>query len=54
MFGFLLKPGKKSKSWVKRYFELRGNFLYYYNKKEVEVPTNIYFLDGCFVDEINE
>jgi len=54
MSGYLWKHGRKSKKWVKRYFELRGHFMFYYSKKEVEVPNNIYFLEGCYVDEINE
>jgi len=38
MEGIMFKKGKKSKSWTKRYFELRDHFLFYYEKKEDKKP----------------
>jgi hypothetical protein len=54
MSGMLWKKGKRTKTWTSRYFELRGHFLFYYGKKEVECPKGVFFLDGCYIDETND
>jgi len=54
MEGIMFKKGKKSKSWTKRYFELRDHFLFYYEKKEDKKPKGILFLDGCFIEELKD
>lgn len=54
MSGFLWKKGKRTKKWTSRYFELRGHFLFYYGKKEVECPKGVLFLDGCYIETKND
>jgi len=52
--GTLYKRGKKMKAWKARYFELRGDFLFYYSKHGGQLPKGIHFLEGCYVEETND
>ena len=68
MSGDLFKKGKRSKNWVKRYFELREHFLFYYESKSATQPKGtealwwifdgriigIFFLDGCEIEELKD
>jgi len=61
MKGILWKKGKKLKGWKPRYFELRDNFLFYYEKKPEDLPKGrktkidiqfegIIYLSGCNIE----
>jgi len=50
----LYKKGKRSKTWKARYFELRGDFLFYYSKIGAQLPKGVHFLEGCYIEETND
>jgi len=54
MSGDLYKKGKRSKNWVRRFFELHEHFLFYYENKNDSQPKGIFFLDGCEIDELKD
>jgi len=54
MSGDLYKKGKRSKNWVKRFFELHEHFLFYYETKGATQPKGIFFLDGCEIEELKD
>jgi len=45
--GTLTKRGGKWKSWKKRYFVLKDNFLYYFSEPKDSVPKGVVLLDGA-------
>lgn len=47
--GYLLKRGEVNKSWQKRYFVLKGNLLFYFEKKADREPIGVIILEGCTI-----
>ncbi|KAG5669746.1 hypothetical protein PVAND_000040 [Polypedilum vanderplanki] len=49
--GYLNKRGEVNKAFQKRWFVLKGNLLFYYEKKEKrEEPLGVIILEGCRVE----
>ena len=48
--GFLMKRGEVNKSFQKRWFVLRGNLLFYYEKKGDREPIGVIVLEGCTIE----
>ena len=51
--GFLSKIGKRSQLLVSRFFILRDHALFIYQNRENRIPSNVIFLRGMFINEIN-
>lgn len=49
--GFLNKRGEVNKSWQRRYFILKGNLLFYFDKKGEKEPLGVIILEGCTIGE---
>lgn len=47
--GWLQKRGDVNKSWQRRYFVLKGNLLFYFEKKGDREPIGVIILEGCTV-----
>ncbi|OQR66397.1 sesquipedalian-1-like, partial [Tropilaelaps mercedesae] len=47
--GWLLKRGEVNKSFQKRWFSLRGNLLFYFERPERE-PVGLIVLEGCSIE----
>lgn len=47
--GWLLKRGEVNKSWQRRYFVLKGNLLFYFEKKGDREPLGVIILEGCTI-----
>lgn len=47
--GWLLKRGEVNKSWQRRYFVLKGNLLFYFEKKGEREPLGVIILEGCTI-----
>jgi len=48
--GFLLKRGEVNKSFQKRYFVLKGNLLFYFERQSDKEPSGVIILEGCTVE----
>ncbi len=48
--GWLLKRGEVNKAFQKRYFSLKGNLLFYFEKKGDKEPIGVIILEGCTVE----
>ena len=48
--GFLMKKGEVNKGFQRRYFVLRGNMLFYFEKKQDRVPIGVIILENCHVE----
>lgn len=48
--GFLLKRGEVNKSFQKRWFILKGNLLFYFDKKTDKEPIGVIILEGCTIE----
>ncbi len=48
--GFLLKRGELRTGFQKRYFILKGNLLFYFEKKGDKDPVGVIILEGCRVE----
>lgn len=48
--GYLLKRGEVNKSFQKRWFVLKGNLLFYFDKKGEKEPTGVIIIEGCTVE----
>ena len=48
--GHLTKRGEMNRAFQKRYFILKGNLLYYFEKKGDTEPIGIVILEGCTVE----
>lgn len=44
--GFLIKQGYNWKTWKKRYFLLKNNYLYYFALQKDSIPKGVILLDG--------
>ena len=49
--GYLTKQGGTVKSWKRRYFVLKDNFLFYYKRPRDDSPTGVIQLEHCTVVE---
>ncbi|WAR02586.1 SESQ1-like protein [Mya arenaria] len=48
--GFLLKKGVLHKAFQRRWFILKGNLLFYYEKRADKDPLGVLVLEGCTVE----
>ncbi|XP_030745211.1 sesquipedalian-1-like [Sitophilus oryzae] len=48
--GFLNKRGELNKNFQKRYFVLKGNLLFYFEKKGEKEPLGVIILEGCTIE----
>ncbi|XP_022916762.1 sesquipedalian-1 isoform X1 [Onthophagus taurus] len=48
--GYLNKRGEVNKSFQKRYFVLKGNLLFYFDKKGDKEPVGVIILEGCTIE----
>ncbi|XP_062614519.1 sesquipedalian-1-like [Saccostrea cucullata] len=48
--GYLLKKGELNKGYQKRYFVLKGNLLFYYEKRYEKEPVGVIILEGCTIE----
>lgn len=48
--GYLLKKGELNKGYQKRYFVLKGNLLFYYEKRHDKEPVGVIVLEGCTIE----
>lgn len=52
--GWLFKRGEGNKSFQKRYFVLKGNLLFYFEKPSDKEPLGVVILEGCTVELAEE
>ncbi|CAD7091125.1 unnamed protein product [Hermetia illucens] len=52
--GVLSKRGEVNKAWQKRYFVLKGNLLFYFEKKGDREPTGLIIVEGCTIELCEE
>lgn len=48
--GFLLKRGEVNKGFQRRWFVLKGNLLFYYEKRGDKEPAGVIILEGCTIE----
>lgn len=48
--GYLLKRGDLNKGFQRRWFVLRGNLLFYYEKRGDREPVGVVILEGCSIE----
>ncbi|XP_060523416.1 sesquipedalian-1 isoform X2 [Cylas formicarius] len=48
--GYLNKRGEVNKNFQKRYFILKGNLLFYFEKKGDKEPLGVIILEGCTIE----
>lgn len=49
--GWLVKRGEINKAYQKRWFVLKGNLLFYFEKKGDKEPVGLVVLEGCTIGE---
>ncbi len=47
--GYLMKKGEVNKGFQKRWFVLKGNLLFYFEKRYDKEPLGVIILEGCTV-----
>lgn len=47
--GYLTKRGEVNKSWQRRYFVLKGNLLFYFDKRGDREPLGVIIIEGCTI-----
>nr|ACO15210.1 FAM109A [Caligus clemensi] len=52
--GILWKRGEVNKNFQKRYFVLKGNLLFYFEKKGDKEPLGLIVLEGCTIELAEE
>jgi sesquipedalian len=52
MEGFLSKRGEVNKSFQRRWFVLKGNLLFYFEKKTDKEPLGMIIIEGCTIGEL--
>lgn len=50
--GWLQKRGEVNKNWQRRYFVLKGNLLFYFEKKGDREPLGVIILEGCTIGKL--
>ncbi|CAH1104388.1 unnamed protein product [Psylliodes chrysocephalus] len=48
--GYLNKRGEVNKTFQRRYFVLKGNLLFYFDKKGDKEPVGVIILEGCSIE----
>jgi len=48
--GYLMKKGEGQKSYTKRWFILKGNLLFYFEKKSDREPIGVIILEGSTIE----
>ncbi|XP_037027242.1 sesquipedalian-1 isoform X2 [Bradysia coprophila] len=48
--GWLSKRGEVNKNYQRRYFVLKGNLLFYFEKKGEKEPLGVIVLEGCTIE----
>ncbi|KAG0714625.1 Sesquipedalian-1 [Chionoecetes opilio] len=48
--GYLLKKGEVNKNFQRRWFVLKGNLLFYFDKKGDREPLGVVILEGCTIE----
>ncbi|CAH1405425.1 unnamed protein product [Nezara viridula] len=48
--GWLVKRGEVNKAFQKRYFVLKGNLLFYFEKRSDKEPIGVIILEGCTIE----
>lgn len=48
--GFLNKRGEVNKAWQRRWFVLKGNLLFYFEKRGDKEPLGVIILEGCTIE----
>ncbi|XP_071093733.1 sesquipedalian-1-like [Haliotis cracherodii] len=48
--GYLMKKGEVNKGFQRRWFVLKGNLLFYYEKKGDREPLGVIVLEGCTIE----
>lgn len=52
--GYLFKKGEVNKNFQKRYFLLKGNLLFYFEKKGSDKePIGVVILEGCTIGTVS-
>jgi len=51
--GWLFKRGEVNKGYQKRWFVLKGNLLFYFEKRGEKEPVGVIVLEGCTVGKYN-
>lgn len=49
--GYLTKRGEVNKSWQRRFFVLKGNLLFYFEKKGDREPLGLIVIEGCTIGQ---
>lgn len=49
--GYLMKKGEVNKGFQKRWFVLKGNLLFYFEKRYDKEPLGLIILEGCTIGE---
>ncbi|XP_035903781.1 sesquipedalian-1 [Anopheles stephensi] len=52
--GWMNKRGESNKSWQRRWFVLKGNLLFYFDKRTDKEPLGMIILEGCTVELAEE
>uniref|UniRef100_A0A2M4AW21 Putative pleckstrin similarity domain protein n=1 Tax=Anopheles triannulatus TaxID=58253 RepID=A0A2M4AW21_9DIPT len=52
--GWMNKRGELNKSWQRRWFVLKGNLLFYFEKRGDKEPLGMIILEGCTVELAKE
>ena len=47
--GYLNKRGEVNKNFQRRYFVLKGNLFFYFDKKGDKEPVGVIILEGCTI-----
>jgi len=51
--GWLVKRGEVNKGYQKRWFVLKGNLLFYFEKRGEKEPVGVIVLEGCTIGKCN-
>lgn len=49
--GWLVKRGEVNKGYQKRWFVLKGNLLFYFEKRGDKEPVGVIILEGCTIGQ---
>lgn len=52
--GYLNKRGEVNKAWQRRWFVLKGNLLFYFEKRGDKEPLGVIILEGCTIELASE
>ncbi|XP_015221882.1 sesquipedalian-1 [Lepisosteus oculatus] len=48
--GFLFKKGERNTAYIRRWFVLKGNMLFYFEDRDSKEPIGVIILEGCTVE----